>query len=162
MLYSFFGRFPSLYANTELKQAVREDHSCYGTVNWNRLSVRTTAVMVQWTETGCPWGPQLLWYSEVKQGVRILKWCRTYMMMLVCEQENGVNCIVRSFMICTVHPMWLGWSVQEGWDERGMWHECWRREMCWVLLRNPEGRSPLGRPKYRWEDDVNMSIKEIY
>jgi hypothetical protein len=43
-----------------------------------------------------------------------------------------------------------------------MWHVWGRREMCRVLLRKPEGRSPLGRPTYRWEDDVNMNIKEIY
>jgi hypothetical protein len=35
------------------------------------------------------------------------------------------------------------------------------REICRVLQRNPEGRSPLGRATYRWEDDVNMTIKVI-
>jgi hypothetical protein len=31
--------------------------------------------------------------------------------------------------------------------------------MCRVLLRNPEGNSPLERPTYRWKD-VNMKIKK--
>jgi hypothetical protein len=42
-----------------------------------------------------------------------------------------------------------------------MYHVWGRREMCRVLLRNPEGSSPLGRPTYRWKDNVNMKIKEI-
>jgi hypothetical protein len=30
-----------------------------------------------------------------------------------------------------------------------------------VLVGRPEGRGPLGRPRYRWEDDINMDLREI-
>jgi hypothetical protein len=26
---------------------------------------------------------------------------------------------------------------------------------------NPEGKRPLGRPRYRWEDNIKMSLREI-
>jgi hypothetical protein len=29
-----------------------------------------------------------------------------------------------------------------------------------VLLRNPEGKGPLGRPKRRWEDSIKMNPKD--
>jgi hypothetical protein len=30
-----------------------------------------------------------------------------------------------------------------------------------VLVGKPEGRSPLGRPRGRWEDGVRMDLREI-
>jgi hypothetical protein len=30
-----------------------------------------------------------------------------------------------------------------------------------VLVRRPEGKVPLGRPKRRWEDNINMDLGEI-
>jgi hypothetical protein len=35
----------------------------------------------------------------------------------------------------------------------GMWG---RREIC-----RSEGKSPLGRPRHRWEDNIRMDHKEI-
>jgi hypothetical protein len=29
-----------------------------------------------------------------------------------------------------------------------------------VLVRNPEGKRPLGRPRRRWEDDIEMDLKK--
>jgi hypothetical protein len=29
------------------------------------------------------------------------------------------------------------------------------------LVRRPEGRRPLGRPRRRWEDNINMDLREI-
>jgi hypothetical protein len=29
-----------------------------------------------------------------------------------------------------------------------------------VLVRNPEGKSPLGRPRCRWEDNIKMDLQE--
>jgi hypothetical protein len=34
--------------------------------------------------------------------------------------EAGENCIMRSFVIFTVHQILLGWSNQTEWDGRGM------------------------------------------
>jgi hypothetical protein len=30
-----------------------------------------------------------------------------------------------------------------------------------VLVRNPEGKRPLGRPRRRWEDNIRMELGEI-
>jgi hypothetical protein len=30
-----------------------------------------------------------------------------------------------------------------------------------VLVGKPEGKRPLGRPRRRWEDDIEMDLREI-
>jgi hypothetical protein len=30
-----------------------------------------------------------------------------------------------------------------------------------VLVGKPEGKSPLGRPRRRWEEGINMDLREI-
>jgi hypothetical protein len=30
-----------------------------------------------------------------------------------------------------------------------------------ILVGKPEGKRPLGRPKHRWEDNVEMDLREI-
>jgi len=30
-----------------------------------------------------------------------------------------------------------------------------------ILLGKPEGKRPLGRPKYRWEDNIKMDLQEV-
>jgi hypothetical protein len=30
-----------------------------------------------------------------------------------------------------------------------------------VLVRRPESRRPLGRPRHRWEDNIKLDIREI-
>jgi hypothetical protein len=30
-----------------------------------------------------------------------------------------------------------------------------------ILVGRPEGRRPLGRPRHRWEDNINMNLREI-
>jgi hypothetical protein len=30
-----------------------------------------------------------------------------------------------------------------------------------VLVRGPEGKRPLGRPRRRWEDNINLDLREI-
>jgi hypothetical protein len=29
-------------------------------------------------------------------------------------------------------------------------------------MEKPEGKRPLGRPGYRWEDGIRMDLREIY
>jgi hypothetical protein len=38
------------------------------------------------------------------------------------------------------------------WEERGV-HR--------VLVGNPEGKSPLGRPRRRWVDNIKMDLQEV-
>jgi hypothetical protein len=30
-----------------------------------------------------------------------------------------------------------------------------------VLLRKPEGREPLGRPRHRWMDNIKMDLQDV-
>ena len=30
-----------------------------------------------------------------------------------------------------------------------------------VLVGKPEGKSPLGRPRHRWEDNIKMVLQEV-
>jgi hypothetical protein len=30
-----------------------------------------------------------------------------------------------------------------------------------VLVKKPEGKRPLGRPRLRWEDNIKMDIQEV-
>jgi len=30
-----------------------------------------------------------------------------------------------------------------------------------ILVRTPEGRRPLWRPRHRWEDDIRMDLQEV-
>jgi hypothetical protein len=48
--------------------------------------------------------------------------------------------------------MRLAWHVARVGEERGV-HR--------VLVGKPEGRSPLGRPRLRWEDNIKMDLQEI-
>jgi hypothetical protein len=36
-----------------------------------------------------------------------------------------------------------------------------RRGAYRALVGKPEGRRPLGRPRRRWEDDINMDSREL-
>jgi hypothetical protein len=33
--------------------------------------------------------------------------------------------------------------------------------VCRVLVRKPEGKRPLGRPRLRWEDNIQMELQEV-
>jgi hypothetical protein len=35
------------------------------------------------------------------------------------------------------------------------------RGVCRVLMGKPEGKSPLGRPSCRWEDNIKMDLQEV-
>ena len=32
---------------------------------------------------------------------------------------------------------------------------------CWALVGKPDGRSPLGRPRRRWEDNIKVDLREV-
>jgi hypothetical protein len=41
-----------------------------------------------------------------------------------------------------------------------MWH-AWERNVYRVLMGKPEAKSPLGRPRRRWENGIKMYLGEI-
>jgi len=36
-----------------------------------------------------------------------------------------------------------------------------KRGVYRVLVRKPEGKRPLGKPRRRWEDNIKMDLKEL-
>ena len=46
---------------------------------------------------------------------------------------------------------WAGHVARMG-EKRGVYS---------VLVGKPEGRRPLGRPRRRWEDNINMDLKDV-
>ena len=36
-----------------------------------------------------------------------------------------------------------------------------RKSVYRVLVGNPEGRTPLGRSRRRWEDNIKMDLEEV-
>ena len=46
---------------------------------------------------------------------------------------------------------WAGHVAQMG-ERRGVYR---------VLVRKPQGKRPLGRPKRRWEDNIKMDLQDV-
>jgi hypothetical protein len=42
----------------------------------------------------------------------------------------------------------------------GAWGTYVGEDKC-VLLGSPKGRKPIGRPRLRWEDNINMDLTEM-
>jgi hypothetical protein len=40
-----------------------------------------------------------------------------------------------------------------------MWHVGEKRNAHVVLVRKPEGKRPLGRPRHRWKNNIKMYLK---
>ena len=36
-----------------------------------------------------------------------------------------------------------------------------KRGIYRVLVEKPEGKRPLGRPRFRWEDNIKMDLQEV-
>jgi hypothetical protein len=36
-----------------------------------------------------------------------------------------------------------------------------KRNACTLLVRKPEGKRPLGRPRRRWEDNIRTDLGEV-
>jgi len=36
-----------------------------------------------------------------------------------------------------------------------------QRSVYRVMVGKPEGKSPLGRPRHRWEDNIKMDLQEV-
>jgi hypothetical protein len=71
------------------------------------------------------------------------------------------NFIMRSFMICTPHPLLCGDKIEK--NKKGGACSADREGRCMymVLVGKPEGKRPLGRPRCKWEDNVKMDLQEV-
>jgi len=36
-----------------------------------------------------------------------------------------------------------------------------RRDVYRILVGRPEGKRPLGRPRFRWEDNIKMDLQDV-
>jgi hypothetical protein len=36
-----------------------------------------------------------------------------------------------------------------------------KRNAYRILMGNPDGKRPLGRPRYKWVDNIEMDLREI-
>ena len=53
--------------------------------------------------------------------------------------------------VCMVQMRWAGHVARMG-EERGVYR---------VLVRKPEGRRPMGRPRRRWVDNIRTDLKGV-
>jgi len=77
-------------------------------------------------------------------------------MLLICNNSTGelndLYCSPNIFRVIKSRRMrWAGHVARMG-DRRGVFR---------VLVENPEGNRPLGRPRRRWEDDIKMDLQEV-
>jgi hypothetical protein len=69
---------------------------------------------------------------------------------------------LRRFMICTTSPniICMMKSRRMRWVDHEP-HMGDRRRAYMVLVRRPEGKKPLGRHRYRWENNSKMDLQEV-
>ena len=77
-------------------------------------------------------------------------------MLLICNNSTGelndLYCSPNIFRVIKSRRMrWAGHVARMG-DRRGVFR---------VLVENPEGNRPLGRPRRRWEDNIKMDLQEV-
>ena len=68
------------------------------------------------------------------------------------EELNDLYCSPNIVRVITLRRMrWAGHVARMG-EERGVYR---------VLVREPEGKRPLGRPRRRWVDNIRMDLQEV-
>jgi hypothetical protein len=74
---------------------------------------------------------------------------------------NGENYTLKNVMICTPHQILFGRSKREEWNGRACNVLGEKRGAYRVVVGKPEGKSPLGRPRRRWEVNMKMVLLEV-
>jgi hypothetical protein len=67
------------------------------------------------------------------------------------EKLNDLYSLPNIVRVVKSRMRWTGHVARMG-EERGV-HR--------VLVGNPEGKRPLGRPRRRWEDNIKMDVQEV-
>jgi hypothetical protein len=94
-----------------------------------------------------------------------------------CEREGNNKCIVPTDMIYMLTAGRNSMSLVEAlYSSPSILRVMKSRRMIWagymsrmeeetgvyrVLVRKPEGKRPLGRPRRRWEDNIRMDFQEV-
>jgi hypothetical protein len=68
---------------------------------------------------------------------------------------------MRSLMICTAHPILFVDKIEK--NETGGACSAYGegRAVSRVLVGEPEGKRPLGKPRRRWEDNIKMDLQGV-
>jgi hypothetical protein len=75
------------------------------------------------------------------------------------DEVMGENCILRSFITCTLFNNYSD-QVKENEMGRASGMNGEKRNAYRTLMRQPEGKKPLGRPRCNWVDNIKMDLKE--
>ena len=63
-------------------------------------------------------------------------------------------------LCCSPNIVWVIKSRRMSWAEHVV-HMGDNRGAYRVLVGEPEGKRPLGRPRYRWKDNIKMDLQEV-
>ena len=62
-----------------------------------------------------------------------------------------------------LHRILFWWSSQGRWGGWGIWHFFWENtNVCRVLVGKSDGRRPLGKPRCRWEGNINHLTPNVH
>ena len=67
------------------------------------------------------------------------------------EELNDLYCLPNIVRVIKWRRRWAGHVARMG-EERGVYR---------VLVRKPEGRRPMGRPRRRWVDNIRTDLQEV-
>jgi hypothetical protein len=70
------------------------------------------------------------------------------------HNEERHNLYSSPDIVRQIKSRWMRWAGHVA-------HMGEERKVCKVLVRKPEGKRPLGRPRCRWEDGIRMDPGEI-
>jgi hypothetical protein len=68
------------------------------------------------------------------------------------EELHGLYSLPSIVRVIKARRMRWVWHVARMGEVRGAYN---------ILVGRPEGRRPLGRPRHRWEDNIEMDLREI-
>jgi hypothetical protein len=68
---------------------------------------------------------------------------------------------MRSLMTCTPHQIIQVIKLRQVIWAGHIAHIGERRAAYRILVRRPEGRKSLGRPRHRWKDSIKMGLQEV-
>ena len=68
------------------------------------------------------------------------------------EELNDLYCLPNNFRVIKSRRMRWECHIACMGERRGAYR---------VLVKNPEGKRPLGRPRLRWEDNIKIDLQEV-
>jgi hypothetical protein len=60
-----------------------------------------------------------------------------------------------------ISPNFFGWSYLEEWIWPVLQYVCGRWEIHTEFLRNPKRKKPFGRPRLRWEYNIEIYFRDV-